>query len=99
MSTKAKLRAEFRIAFPHCWVKPGEDFDGSTARVLWSGEGSEIVMPADKYGPEYLAPAFDMYATGDDYIFGVHKSLNDWAESRGYYWEAYDGGTYFLYLS
>ena len=76
--------------FPNCWFKDG-DLWGSSATV-WSGEGSRIDG----------MPAFDSYASGWDpketmYVMGVKKELADFVKSKGYFWEAYDSGTYLLY--
>jgi hypothetical protein len=77
--------------FPNCWFKDGNEFDGSSA-AAWSGEGSGIDG----------MPAFDSYASGWDpeetmYVMGVKKELADFVKSKGYFWEAYDSGTYLLY--
>lgn len=77
---------ELRDEFPQGWFKDGSEFDGSVRRVVWTGEGSEIDG----------IPAFDNYAESG-YTFGVLNELNDFVEDRGYYFEAYDGGTFFLY--
>ncbi len=83
---------ELQKAFPDCWFKAGKEFDGSSTRLVWSGEGSEING----------LPAFDCNAWEHDsheqtYTMCVHNDLNKFAESCGCYWEAHDGGTFFLY--
>lgn len=83
---------ELKTEFPDCWFKAGKEFDGSENRIVWSGEGSMIGN----------LPAFDPSAWEFDsleyvYVMDVHKKLNDFVEVRGYYWESYDAGTFFLY--
>ena len=73
-------------AFPHVWLKDGEDFNGSKG-ALWSGEGSDIDD----------IPAFDHYSDNSLYIMGVHHKLADLLTKLGYYAEFYDAGTVLIY--
>lgn len=84
----ARLAKDIKKKFPHVWIKPGGDFDSDSKNSLWTGEGSEI----DGY------PAFDHYDTKEIlYTMGVHKKLEKFLQSRGYFAEPYDAGTYFIY--
>jgi len=94
MEEKKKILGELKLAFPGCWFKDGGEFDNSQRRLVWSGEGSYI--------EGMQAFSNDAWETDPDetmYTMMVHNQLNKFVEERGYYWEAYDGGTHFLYKS
>jgi hypothetical protein len=77
--------------FPEAWFKDGHDFDGGTA-AAWSGEGAMIGdMPA------FDSNAWEWDSNENNYCLGVHNELRDFVEARGYFWEAYDAGTFLLY--
>ena len=86
--TKEELIADLEKAFPNCWFKDGSDFYGDESDSVWSGEGS--------YLPNDL-PAFDYYAGGSSYTFGVHDEIAKFVEARGWYWECHDAGTFFAF--
>jgi len=78
--------------FPDCWFKDGREFDNSPNRIVWSGEGSSV---NGEMAFSYQSYEFD--ASEKLYTMGVLNELNKFCTDRGYYWEAYNGGTYFLY--
>lgn len=92
MKSHTQILKELTKAFPDCWFKPGVDFDGNKNRAVWSGEGSYIDG----------LDAFNYYWYDEDpkeeiWIMGVNRKLHDFVDTRGFYWECYDGGTYMLY--
>jgi len=91
-TTPAELIQAIKRDLKIAWVKDGREWDGGKGALLWSGEGANIDTPL--YG---RVPAFDYWAEGELYEFGVHKVLRDWSEKNGLYWECYDPGTYLAY--
>jgi hypothetical protein len=80
---EAKVK-RIQKAFPHVWLKDGEDFNGSKG-TLWSGEGAEI---EGNY-------AFDYYGYRDS--MGVHPDLEALLSKMGMHAEWYDAGTVLIY--
>lgn len=81
--------------FPKLWIKPGEQFDARQKDSLWTGEGSYITVVED--GEAFELDAFDMYGDHGLYECGVVNQLAEFLSERGFYTEAYDGGTFFIY--
>jgi hypothetical protein len=89
-----QLKTELATRFPKVWIKDGAEFDSRHANSLWTGEGSEIDVHGDQV---YTVAAFDNYSDSVQYVFGVWRELHNFLHARGFYAEAYDGGTYFIY--
>lgn len=77
------------------WARDGQEWDNNPNNgiILWSGEGNTIND----------LEAFDYYAWDRDshentYTMGIHNKIVKWADSIGAHFEAYDSGTYMLYL-
>ena len=81
MTNLTKFETAFKALFPKAWVRVG-DFNGDGTEVLWSGEDN-----FDDVG----MPLFDYY---EDAGYDIHPKLVALAEKFGYYFEAYDAGTY-----
>lgn len=81
---RGQLKNAIAKKFPNIWMKDSEEFDG-TQKAIWTGEGSDIDG----------VPAFGVYNEG--YVFGVHPELHKFLESKGWYTEAYDPGTFFIF--
>ena len=90
----AKLKTELAKSFPKVWIKDGDDFDTNHKKTLWTGEGSEIDVTVD--GETYEIAAFNMYG-GNNYTCGVVNELHKFLHKRGFFAEAYDSGTFFIY--
>ena len=88
---KQVILTALRERFPDCQFRDGEEFDGDPDCIAWSGEGSTIVVD----GVEW--EAFDTYADNSAYDMGVHREMYRFAEERGFFWEAYDCGTFLMY--
>lgn len=86
-----ELKAELATEFPKVWIKDGGEFDGRK-NCLWTGEGSSIKLQ----DVGFSVPAFDTYAF-HGYEAGVWQSLYDFLQIRGFFAEAYDAGTFFIY--
>jgi hypothetical protein len=96
---KAALLAEFQAAFPLCRARPGVEFDGNENCLIWIGERSEVVVSDDPEFGKMTLSAVSYYSDSPTYIFGVHKSIYEWAKARKIHFEAYDGGTYLAWES
>jgi hypothetical protein len=83
--------------FPKVWIKDGKEFDNIHDDSLWTGEGSEIEVKDEASGQTFMMAAFDSFNTSSWYVFGVHKYFHNALEDYGFFTEAYDGGTYFIY--
>ena len=84
---------KLKKAFPDCWFKPGNEFNGGNC-AAWSGEGSTINdVPAFNYNSWEFDP------TEQTWTMGIHNDLFRFVEKLGYYWEANDPCTYLLYNS
>ena len=71
----------FKNEFPQGWFKNGDEFNGDAGTILWTGEGWDIDgLPA--FDPDFHYNSF-----------GVHPSLQAFADEQGIYLEAYDGAT------
>lgn len=94
-----QLKQELRAAFPKMWIKDGAEFDSRHANSLWTGEGSMHTVVFDIGGEteQFDMPVFDMYSEFEMYEMGVLKQVADFLRARGFYAEAYDGGTFFIY--
>ncbi len=90
--SRDELMSTLKKMFPEAWFKPGEYFDNDESEnSIWTGEGSYA-----NNGMEL----FNYYAEDPEektYIMGVYKPLYNFLDSVGYYAEAYDAGTYFIY--
>lgn len=85
---RQKFIEAFKAKYPNAWYRTGDFFDDGRD-VLWTGE--------DCWTNEGL-PLFDYYNSNYDmYDIGVLNELGDLAEAHGYYFEAYDPGTFILY--
>ncbi len=93
--TKANLKEALAIRFPGVWTKPGEDFSQEFKGSLWTGEDSWIQINCA--GDMIKVPAFDYHDEFGLYPYGVLETLAKWLESHGFYAEAYDGGTFFIW--
>ncbi len=87
----AQMMAEIAITFPTLKVRPLREFSSGYANAegIWTGADGDM-MP-DGY-PIFATtdPDPDLY---DGY---VHTGFLAWLEARGWAYDAYDGGTYFL---
>jgi hypothetical protein len=84
-----KLIEILKAEYPNAWFKPGEDFGGDyTETTIWSGEGSYA-----NNGMKLFDPYSDNYKV---YPMEVYKPFEDFVESKGYYVEPYDAGTFFI---
>jgi hypothetical protein len=93
-----QLQADLAKHFPKVWIKQGSLFSNDHCESLWTGEGSMIVEADPEDGSSIELEAFDMYPMFESmYEFGVYKKLADFLRERGYYAEAYDGGTFFIW--
>jgi hypothetical protein len=82
----AQLSEKWKVKF----VRTTEEFNGSTDGIWMSGENGET--NAD--GLEL----FDYYNENyDQYEFGVHNSIKEWAESKGWMFEWNDAGTIMMW--
>jgi hypothetical protein len=82
----AQLSEKWKVKF----VRTTEEFNGSTDGIWISGENGET--NAD--GLEL----FDYYNENyDQYEFGVHNDISEWAESNGWYFEWNDPGTIMMW--
>ena len=82
----AQLSEKWKVKF----VRTTEEFNGSTDGIWMSGENGET--NGDGF------ELFDYYNENyDQYEFGVHHSIKEWAESRGWYFEWNDPGTIMLW--
>lgn len=91
-----QLQQALAKTFPKMWIKHGDQFDSQHAKSLWTGEGSMVDIQLED-GPLELE-MFDMYSCmPEQYEFGVHHSLRDFLKQNGYYAEAYDAGTFFIW--
>lgn len=85
--TTTKLITLLEAKFPKAWFKEGSEFSQGMGGGVWTGEGSYI-------GDE---PMFDYNDMSSLYEFGAHVKLCKFVEKHGYYVEAYDCGTYFIF--
>ena len=83
--TNEQILESFQKTFPDCWAKPGEDWNGNSHCVIWTGEGSMV-------GED---DAFNMHAYPN--TFGVHPAIEAWANKNGVMFQAHDAGTFFAY--
>ena len=87
-----QLQREIAEHFPKVWIKEGSLFSNDHCESLWTGEGSEIEFDDGNL------PVFDMYPMFPDwYEFGVLNTFAEFLRARGYYAEAHDPGTYFIW--
>ncbi len=89
--SNSKILKELIAEFPDCWFKPGHEFDNGKAAV-WSGEGSSI---GDEQAFDPNAWEWDIEE--NHFTMMVNNKLHNYVKERGYYWECYDPGTFFLY--
>ena len=82
ISTDDMLR-ELAIVFPALWKRRLSEFGASYLHMggAWTGAASAHVMP-DAEPP---------YANGP-----IHEGFEVWLSNRGWTWETYDGGTFWL---
>lgn len=101
-----QLHADIAKTFPKIWIKEGSLFDNAHCESLWTGEGSviEIAMPAGEIdgnpieGGTVELSVFDMCPMFDNmYTFGVLNLFAEFLRQRGYFAEAYDSGTFFIW--
>jgi hypothetical protein len=93
-----QLQADLAKHFPKVWIKEGSLFSNNHCESLWTGEGSMIELFLANGESLGEVEAFDMYPVFESlYVFGVHKNLHAFLQERGYYAEAHDGGTYFIW--
>lgn len=93
-----QLHAEINKHFPKIWIKEGSLFDNAHCESLWTGEGSFIEFTDELEGHPVPVAVFDMYPMFESmYEFGVYKDFAEFLRERGYYAEAYDGGTFFIW--
>jgi hypothetical protein len=82
----AQLSEKWKVKF----VRTTEEFNGSTDGIWLSGENGET--NADGF------ELFDYYNENyNQYEFGVHNSIKEWAESKGWMFEWNDPGTIMLW--
>ncbi|MFK5951039.1 MAG: hypothetical protein QM500_19980 [Methylococcales bacterium] len=90
--SNSTILSSLQVLFPDCWFKPGCEFDGSDARIAWSGEGSLIDGIS-----AFDSSSFETDPSELQYTMFVHNKLATYVAEQGYYWESYDSGTFFLY--
>ena len=96
--TTDKLLDLLEKRFPDCWFKDASLFK-SNYQGVWTGEGSYIEEVIDTSDNTMKIPAFDMYGHHTIYEMGVHKQLVAFLDQFGLYAEAYDSGTFFIFIS
>lgn len=89
--TRDEMMALITNRFPNIWMKPSEQFNG-TKDAIWTGTDSFI----DK---DKKIPAFNDSIESKKYDLGVHVTLVAFLSKHGYYAEAYDCGTFFIYMT
>jgi len=94
--SKEQLLEQLKKDFPRCWFKDGAEWDGGSA-IAWSGESSYVELDID--GKPYEFDAFNYYDDSPMYVFGVLKTLVEWATAHDCHWSCNDPGTFFLYRS
>lgn len=91
--SRDELIQELETKFPNKSFRTSEEFDGSENGIWTSGED----------GYTHKGMTFFDYYTQDggsqSYIFGVHKTMHNFLEQRGWYCEWYDAGTVIIYES
>jgi hypothetical protein len=97
--TISELRELLKVYFPKVWIKDGAEFSRGHRGSLWTGEGSMINVTVAVGGDRmtFEVPAFDMSDMSEMYVFGVHRELHAFLDQRGFFAEAHDPGTYFIY--
>lgn len=88
--TRDEMMALITKRFPNIWMKTSEQFDGRKD-AIWTGTNSFI----DK---DKEVPAFNDFIESKKYDIGVHVTLVSFLNKHGYYAEAYDCGTFFIYM-
>lgn len=88
-TSRTKLIEVLNKKFPKVWTKLGEEFSPNYQGSIWTGEGSEV----DEEG----TPAFCMFGPQSLYDLGVYIPLAQLLEKHGWFAEAHDGGTFFLF--
>lgn len=87
MINETQLLAEMKATFPGIHARPLKEF-GATGFTYGVWTGGEALMPDDW-------PIFTtLHANEPEYDGGVHRAFTAWLESRGWYLECYDYGTY-----
>lgn len=89
MITEPELIADLKAAYPKLFVRPLAEFgaQGWTEGV-WTG--GEALMP------DGLPIFTGIHNDCDEYDGFVHAGFAAWLESRGWYIEPYDAGTFFI---
>jgi hypothetical protein len=88
---REKMMSELRQKWGVKFVRPVEEFDDDLGDGIWmSGENGET--NAD--GWELFDYGNENY---DQYEFGVHNSINEWADENGWCFEWNDPGTIMLW--
>lgn len=85
---RADLWERLKSKYPDGWFKDGADFDAAHAGSIWTGEGA---MHTDGY------ELFNYWNESEMYVMGVHHELEEFLYGAGWYAEAHDGGTYFIW--
>lgn len=89
---EAQMIAELRTVFPTLWMRPLRDFAKryECSEGIWTGSDVGAEMPDG-------IPIFDTCcADPDEYDGTVHQGFIAWLGRRGWYYDRYDGATYFL---
>jgi hypothetical protein len=93
-----QLQREIAEHFPKVWIKEGSLFSNAHCESLWTGEGSEVDVVLANGENMGTIPVFDMYPEIEYfYEFGVLKEFAEFLRARGYYAEAHDPGTFFIW--
>lgn len=85
------MMADLRATFPSLSLRSLSEFDDQ-----WAHVGGFVYGPSDAHMPDGL-PICSTRACGEiGYDGPMHTGFIGWLEARGWGWEQYDGGTFFL---
>jgi len=88
MTTLSELKELLELKFPNAYFRKGVDFSLDTKDSIWCGCDS-IIGKNTKM--------FNHNGKQSMYEFGAHKKLCKFVNKYGYFVEAYDCETYFIY--
>ena len=91
LPSESALMADLKATFPALWFRPIREFGKDYANMIGVWTGGSTCMPDEM-------PIFNELEHGsdDEWDGHVHKGFTAWLESRGWYTETYDTGTYFI---
>lgn len=86
--TREKFMEQLTASYPVFKLAMTEDFKNDFAGGIWVRNTEELNDLFD-YWIEDIQEKY--------YIFGVKKSLHNWANKKGWYFEWYDAGTMMIW--